>query len=338
MTVRFGAIGIDHPHIFGQVGCLLDAGAAFVAFHADDDALALPFAARYPQARRAATPAEVLEDDSLALIVTAAVPADRAAIAIAAMRHGRDVMSDKPGCTTLADLAALRAVQAETGRIYSIMYSEHFETRCTVHAGELVAAGAIGAVLHTLGLGPHAIHNAPRPAWFFERARYGGVLTDIGAHQAEQFLFFSGATEGRVLSATVANRAHPGTPGLQDVGDMHLATDRTTGYVRVDWFTPPTLPVWGDGRLVILGTEGYIELRKYIDVAGRPGGEHLLIVDRDGPRHVDCRAVPLPYGPALLADIRDRTETAMPQARCFGAMELALRAQALAEETAPWTA
>ncbi len=333
MTERtsFGVIGIDHPHVFGQVDCLLAAGAAFASFFAADDALAAPFAARYPQARWVRDRRAVLEDDRLALIVTAAVPGDRAEIALAAMRHGRDVMSDKPGMVTLGELAELRRVQAETGRIYSIMYSEHFETRATVRAGELVAAGAIGAVLQTTGLGPHAIHNTQRPDWFFQRACYGGILADIASHQCEQFLFFSGADEGRVLSATVANRAHPDRPGLQDIGDMHLATELTTGYVRVDWFTPKGLPVWGDGRLTILGSEGYIELRKYIDIAGRPGGDHLLLVDEAAARRIDCCDVALPYGPALLADISDRTETAMPQARCFGAMELALSAQAMAE-------
>lgn len=329
--VRFGVVGIDHPHIFGQVDCLLDAGAEFVSFHAGDDRLALPFGRQYPQAARAADQQAVLEDDRIDLIVTAAVPDARAGIAIAAMRCGRDVMSDKPGMVSLDQLAEVRRVQAETGRIYSIMYSEHFETRATVMAGDLVARGAIGTVLNTMGLGPHSISNAERPDWFFERARYGGILGDISSHQCEQFLFFSGADTGRVLSSSVANRAHPDRPGLQDFGDIHLATDRTTGYVRVDWFTPKGLGVWGDGRLTILGTEGYIELRKYIDVAGAEGKDHLILVDAEGARRIDCSKVALPYGPALLSDIRNRTETAMPQARCFGAMELALTAQALAE-------
>lgn len=329
--VRFAVIGIDHPHIFGQVDCLLDAGAEFVGFHAAEERLALPFGRTYPQAARASEPAALLENDAVDLIVTAAVPDQRAGIAIAAMRHGRDVMSDKPGMVGLDQLAEVRRVQAETGRIYSIMYSEHFETRATVTAGDLVARGAIGAVLNTTGLGPHSIANAERPGWFFERPRYGGILGDIASHQCEQFLFFSGVDTGRVLSASVANRAHPDRPGLQDFGDMHLATDATTGYVRVDWFTPKGLGVWGDGRLTILGTEGYIELRKYVDIAGAEGKDHLFLVDTKGARRIDCSGVALPYGPALLSDIRNRTETAMPQARCFGAMELALTAQAMAE-------
>ena len=331
MTIKFAAIGINHGHIYGQVDCLLRENAEFVAFHAVEDDLAQTFGEKYPQAKRVADRDEILEDPSIALILTAAIPGDRAEIAATAMRHGKDVMSDKPGMISLDELRTLRHVQAETGRIFSVLYSEHFETRSTVRAGELVRAGAIGQVIQTTGLGPHAIRNLTRPPWFFERSRYGGILCDIASHQCEQFLFFADTLDAEVISATVANRAHPDTPGLQDVGDIHLRSPNATGYIRVDWFTPAGLPTWGDGRLVILGTEGYIELRKYIDVAGRPGTDHLFLVDGKGMQYVDCSGQDLPYARQLIADIRNRTETAMSQAHCFKAMELALTAQALAE-------
>ena len=336
MSIRFAVIGINHNHIYGQVECLLRGGADFVCFHAPEDDLAAQFAQKFPQAERIADKRRILEDRSIAMIVTAAIPADRAPIGIEAMRHGKDVMTDKPGMTTLEQLAEVREVQAETGRIYSICYSEHFETRSTVRAGELVQAGAIGRVVNTTGLGPHRLGLNPRPAWFFERARYGGILTDIASHQCEQFLFFAGTLEAEVAAATVANRAHPQTPGLQDFGEFLLRTRDVTGYVRVDWFTPDGLPTWGDGRLTILGTEGYIELRKYVDIAGRPGKDHLFLVDGKGTRHIDCSDVELPYGPALVQDVLNRTETAMGQAHCFKAMELALTAQAMAERGTTW--
>jgi len=336
MTIKFAAIGLNHSHIYGQVDCLLREGAEFVAFYAPEDDLAVPFAQKYPQAKRMADRRAILEDSSIALVLTASILNERADVSIAAMLHGKDVMSDKPGMTDFAQLAELRKVQAETGRIYSVCYSEHFETRSTVKAGELVQAGAIGKVVHTVGLGPHAIRNNSRPDWFYDRKRYGGILTDIGSHQCEQFLFFSGTLEAEVLSATVNNRGNPDKPGLQDVGDMHLRTPDTTGYVRLDWFTPAGLPTWGDGRLTILGTEGYIECRKYIDIAGREGKDHLFLVDGKGVQHIDCSDVELPYARQLIADIHDRTETAMPQARAFNAMELALKAQELAERGTVW--
>lgn len=329
--IRFATIGINHDHIYGQTNCLLNAGAEFAGFYAVEDDLSKAYSEKFPSAPRVDDKRRFLEDDSIDLIVTAAIPGDRSAIAIEAMRAGKDVMTDKPGMITLEQLAEVKKVQAETGRIYSIMYSEHFETRSTVKAGELVAAGAIGKVISTVGLGPHRLRASTRADWFFKRELFGGILTDIASHQCEQFLFFTGAQEATVRSATVANRAHPQWPGLQDSGDINLSTTDADGYIRVDWFTPDGLPTWGDGRLFITGTEGTIELRKYVDVAGRPGGEHLFLTDKKGMQHIDCSSVALPYGPQLLDDIRNRTETAMPQARCFAAMELALNAQKLAE-------
>jgi predicted dehydrogenase len=336
MTINFAAIGLNHSHIYGQVDCLLRAGGKLVAFHSPEDDLAAAFAAKYPQAERVPDRRTILDNKTIPLVLTAAIPADRAAIAIEAMQHGKDVMSDKPGMTSFAQLDEIKRVQRETGRIFSVCYSEHFETRSTVRAGELVAAGAIGKVVHTVGLGPHAIRNNQRPDWFYQRPRYGGILCDIGSHQCEQFLFFANSLEAEVLSATVNNRGNPDRPGLQDVGDMHLRTPNATGYVRLDWFTPAGLPTWGDGRLTILGTEGYIELRKYIDIAGRPGTDHLFLVDGKGVQHIDCSAQELPYGRQLIADVLNRTETAMPQERCYKAMELALTAQQLAERGTVW--
>ena len=330
--VRFGVIGVNHNHIYGITDLLLRAGAQLVSFYAPEPDLAAEYGGKYPQARPARSAAEVLEDPSIALIACAAIPADRAGIGIKAMQHGKDVISDKPGFTTLEQLAEARAVQAATGRIYSICYSERLEVRAAVKAGQLVQAGAIGQVVQTVGLGPHRMHPPARPDWFYRKERYGGILADIASHQADQFLFYTGSTEAHVLSAQVANAAHPQYPELEDFGDMVLVGNGGRGYVRVDWFTPPGLGVWGDGRLTILGTEGYIELRKYIDIAGRPGGDHLFLVDGKGIQYMDCRGEDLPYGRQLLYDIVHRTETAMPQAHCFLASQLVLEAQRMADK------
>jgi predicted dehydrogenase len=239
-------------------------------------------------------------------------------------------MSDKPGFTTLEQLEEATRVQAETKRIYSICYSERFENRATVKAGELVKAGAIGRVLQTIGLGPHRANPSSRPPWFFQRERYGGIINDIASHQADQFLFFTGSTSAEVVAAQVANYHHREHPGFEDFGDLVLRGDGGTGYIRVDWFTPDGLETWGDTRLTVLGTDGYIEVRKNIDIAGRAGANHLFLVDQKGTHYIDCNDVPLPYGPQLVHDIANRSETAMTQAHCFLASELVLRAQARA--------
>lgn len=330
--LRFAVIGVNHYHIFGQTQCLLDAGAELVAVDlgGGEPHIVAGFRDKFPQARQVRDKAEILEDAAIPLVVGAAIPYQRAALGIEVMRHGKDYMTDKGGFTTLEQLDAVRRVQKETGRIYSICFSERFENRATVKAAELVRSGAIGRVLQTVGLGPHALHNQPRPEWFFRREPTGGILADIASHQVDQFLYFAGATDARVVASQVANHNNPQYPEFEDFGDIVLAGGGATGYIRVDWFTPGGLGVWGDGRLFVLGTEGYIELRKYIDVAGRPGANHLFLVDGKGIRHIDCNDVPLPYGGQLIADVLNRTETAMGQEHCFLASRLCLEAEAKA--------
>jgi predicted dehydrogenase len=329
-SFAFAAIGLNHGHIYGQTDVMIGAGCRLKSFFAAEDDLAAAYGAKYAGAQRAGDEAAILEDPEIRLVLGAGILADRAPMAVRAMRHGKDVMLDKPGATTLAQLDELRRTQAETGRILSILYSEHYTQPATVAAGDLVKAGAIGRVLQTVGLGPHRLGNYDRPDWFWKPERTGGILTDIGSHQIEQFLFFTGSSTAEIVASQVANFDHPDVPGFEDFGDILIRSPEAAGYIRVDWFTQDGLGTWGDGRLFVLGTEGTIELRKYVDIAGRPGGDHLFLVDRKGTRHIDCSKTRIVYGENLRDDVNDRTETAMPQDHCFRAMELALQAQARA--------
>ncbi|MEM7445963.1 MAG: Gfo/Idh/MocA family oxidoreductase [Pseudomonadota bacterium] len=330
--LKFAAIGLDHRHIYGQAEHMLAVGGEFVGWWTEGSPTTLEgFQKRFPDVPRVSDRTALLEDTSIDLILIADIPVRRADRAIEAMRHGKDVMTDKPGCTTLDQLEALRQCVAETGRIWSIDFSERFEVPSVTRAAELVADGAIGKVVQTAGLGPHRLNRATRPSWFFDREAYGGILCDIASHQIDQFLYFTGSDDAEVSHAAVANHANPGDLGLQDFGEIVLRSDKGHGYIRVDWYTPDALPTWGDGRLTILGTEGYIELRKYVDVCGAPGTDHLFLVNGDRCEKIDCSDAGLPYFERLAADIRDRTETAMPQQHAFKVTELALKAQQLAE-------
>ena len=331
--IKFAVVGINHGHIYGMTDSVIRGGGELVSFFAKEDDLADAFAKKYPQAKRARAEADILGDKTIQLVASSGIPDERAPLGIRVMKAGKDYMSDKPGITSLEQLAEVRRVQKETGRIYSISYSERLDNRATVKAGELVKAGAIGRVIQTIGTGPHRINPPVRPDWFWEKKRYGGIICDIGSHQCDQFLYFTGSTKAEVLAAEARNVNHAEHPDFEDFGNMMLRGDGGSGYVRVDWFTPKGLPVWGDGRLTILGTDGYIELRKYMDIGGRTGGDHLFLVDQKQQQYIDCQAVVPPYGTQLVDDVLNRTETAMPQAHCFLATELALKAQALAGKT-----
>ncbi len=323
------AAHLDHGHIYGQCNGLVEAGARIKWVFDPDLEKAAAFREKFPDARPARSLNEILDDPEVALVASAAVPCDRGPLGCRVMRAGKHYFTDKTPFTAREQLDETRSAVAETGRKYAVYFSERLHVESVVHAGHLVAAGAIGRVVQTIGTGPHRLSAASRPAWFFERAKYGGILCDIGSHQCEQFLFFTGATGARVVSSAAANAANPQFPELEDFGECSLRGDNgTSGYWRVDWLTPDGLRTWGDGRLIILGTEGFIELRKYIDITTDNGGDQLFLVDAKGEHRIPCAGrVGYPFFGQLIRDCLDGTETAMTQEHAFLAASLCLEAQ-----------
>jgi predicted dehydrogenase len=337
--IKFAVCGMSHDHIYGMVGAIQRGGGEMVAAWGGEEDKIAAFTKRFPGARIVKTQDEILNDPSIQLVLSSQIASERAPLGVRAMKHGKDFLSDKPGITTLEQLADVRKTVAETKRIYGIMYSERLEVKAAVYAGTLVQQGAIGKVIQTINIAPHQIFQhggaagggSGRPEWFWNPEQYGGILCDIGSHQVDQFLFYTGSTEAEVMESQIANVRHPEHPKFQDFGDMVLRGNRGLGYVRLDWFTPDGLGTWGDGRLFILGTDGYIELRKYTDVAVKPQGNNLFIVDGKQARYIDCNNMPLPFGPQFVGDVVNRTHTAQDQVQCLLAAELVIKAQLAAK-------
>lgn len=321
MRIRFAVIGINHFHIYRMTQAVLGGGGELTAYFAPDEAWAAEYGKAYPSARRVFDQREILEDESLQLVLSAGIPSQRAPLGIEVMRHGKDYLCDKAGFLNLDDLAEARRVQAETGRIFSISYSERLLEKGSWRAGELVRQGAIGRVLQTVIVAPHDLKRITRPPWFFERRHYGGILTDIGSHQIEQFLYYSRLEHAEIVSAQVANYCHPQHGEFEDFGEVLLRGQTSDGqpcsaYIRVDWLIPEGAKSSGRHR-VLLGSEGVLEL------------EHaaLSLSNSQGTERIDCAATELPFGQLLVDDVINRTQTAMPQQHCFYASELTIRAQ-----------
>lgn len=329
--LKFAAVGIDHMHIFDHVKGLLAAGAEFAGYCPETSVPEILERMRetYPEAKALERDA-IFSDPSIDILCIAAVPRDRADLAIRAMEAGKDVVVDKPGVTTFEQLEKVKEAVARTSRIFSVCFSERLGVRSAIVAGKLVADGAIGTAIQTIGMGPHKKQLPTRPDWFFDPDAYGGIINDIASHQIDQFLFYTGSETAEVVASSIGNFGTLQSAAFQDFGEVLLRSDHASGYHRVDWFTPDGLPTWGDGRLTILGTEGYIELRKYIDIAGRSGKDHLFLVNGKGVRHIDCSGERLEYFAAFLRDVSERTETAMRQRHVFEVCRLALEAQAKA--------
>ena len=337
--IKFAVCGMSHDHIYGMVGAIQRGGGELVSAWGGEEDKRTAFTKRFPDVRMVKTQDEILNDPSIQLVLSSQVASERAPLGVRAMKLGKDFLSDKPGITTLEQLAEVRKTIVETKRIYAIMYSERLEVKAAVYAGTLIQQGAIGKVIQTINIAPHQVFQhggaagggSGRPEWFWKPELYGGILCDIGSHQVDQFLFYTGSTEAEVVESQIANIRHPDHPEFQDFGDMVLRGNRGLGYVRLDWFTPDGLGTWGDGRLFILGTDGYMELRKYTDVAVKPQGNNLFIVDSKQARYIDCNNMLLPFGPQFVTDVVNRTHTAQDPAQCLLAAELVIKAQLAAK-------
>lgn len=326
---RFAAIGLDHRHIYDLTGGLLAAGAVCVGHDpvTTDPRVLAGFQKRFP-AVPAVDRQRLLDDPGVDFVVIAAKPSERAALSIAAMRRGKDVPCDKPGVTTAEHLADIQTAVAQTGRIWSVCVGRVASPSIQA-ALRVVQSGEPGRLVQVVSLAPHRLNRALRPAWFFDRPAYGGIINDIGVHSIDQFLAFAQVPEAEIVSSTIgAFGTEPA--GFEDFAEIVLQTPSVRGYCRVDWFTPDGLPTWGDGRLFLVGTEGTLELRKNLDIEGRPGTDHMFVATAKGTRHVDCSGLPVTYYNDFLAAVRTRDLAALPQPPVFTMCRMALTAQARA--------
>ena len=330
----FAAIRLDHGHIGGQCNGLIEAGATLKWIYDPDEAKMAHYLAQYPQAKAARCEEEVLSDPQVQMVASACIPSERCALGIRVMRAGKHYFTDKAPLTTLAQLEEAKTAVTQTGKKYAVYYSERLHCEAAVFAGQLINEGTIGKVVQTIGLGPHRFNAKSRPDWFFRREQNGGILCDIGSHQIEQFLYFTGAKGASIVAAQIENYANTDYPGVDDFGDCTLRADNgASGYFRVDWFTPDGLSTWGDGRTIITGTDGFIELRKYVDLARTPRGGHVYLANQKTETYFDVAGkIGYPFFGQLILDCLHETELAMSQAHTFKAAELCVRAQMMAEK------
>ncbi len=313
-SLTLSIMGIDHGHIFDMLDEMIKEGCKCNHFWTKGSPLTLKeFKKKYPNIKRVENKSEILNDDTVDIILISSIPKDRANLSIDVLKAGKDVMVDKPGCTTLNQLNDLKRVIKETGKIWSVNFSERFHVAAVTKAEELVKKGVIGKVKHTMGIGPHRLGNYERPDWFYDRESYGGIITDIGSHQIHQFLVFTNSKDAKITHALAEYTTRNEKLGFQDFGEINITGSGGHGYIRLDWFTPDALPTWGDGRLFILGEEGFIEIRKYIDLAKSNTSNHLIYVNNKEVKHIDCSNVKLPYFRNLINDVLNRTETACSQ-------------------------
>lgn len=328
--VGFGVVGLEHLHVFELVDGLCAAGAVPMA-HTGGDSLSDAYAA-WQTASVATDMAGVLADDRIQLVVLAGVPSTRADAAVAVLETGRSVLSDKPGVTTVAQLDRVRDTAERNPGRWWVLFSERFGVPAVRAATSLARDGAVGEVVHVSGAAPHRGALDQRPDWFFDPARAGHLLVDLGSHQVDQFLAATGAATAQVVGAAAGNVAAPDHPAFCDIAEVSLAAGDARGYHRVDYLEADGFPAWGDVRLVITGTSGRLEVRTPV-VDGTAGSPELWLTDHDGHRRVDVDPTPT-WPTELLADLADGGERLMSREHPVTVTDVCLRA---ASGATSWT-
>lgn len=324
-----GVSGIDHGHIYGMCNGLIEAGAQIKYIYDKDQKKVEAFIKAFPSAKFIESEDLLIQISEINLIATSAIPNERYKIGLKALDNGKDFFSDKPPFTTLAQLESARNKVKETNLKWFVYYSERLHVEAAVYAGQLIEQGVIGDVVSIKGWGPHRIDKANRPSWFFNKEQFGGIIVDIGSHQLEQALYYAKAKDAKLVSSRIGNLKNQDYPLFEDYGDATYITDNNIPcYISVDWFTPDGLSTWGDGRLIVSGTKGYIEIRKYLDVAASKEGDHVIVVDEKEEKHYRVHnKIGFPFFGQMIRDCLDRTELAISQEHTFKSIELALIAQ-----------
>jgi predicted dehydrogenase len=330
----FSVIGLDHGHIYAMCNGLLEVGAMIRQVYDPDPNKIIEFLKKYPAAIPVESPTEILADAKIHLIASAIRPDLRAELGIRVMKAGKDFFVDKPGMLSLAEIDTVALCCKKTKQKYLIYFGERIHVEGAIFAEELIQKGTIGTVLQVTILAPHRLNKEIRPSWFFEKSKNGGIITDIGSHQIEQFLSFCQAKTAHILHSYVTNYENKDKPEFYDYGECNLLAD--TGalcYFRVDWFTPAGLGAWGDGRVFILGTKGSIEIRKYINVAQDRRGDHVYWIDETGEYYEQVSGkLGFVFFGKLILDCLQRTEYAATQQHILESMRITVRAQEYAEK------
>jgi predicted dehydrogenase len=331
---KFAAAYFDHGHIYGQINGLTEAGGELSLIY-DDDAKRIPAIKEKFPGVPVVDSFDAILDSKVNMVACAAIPSMRGPIGCQVMNAGKDYFTDKCPFTNLEQLATAEAVVKATGRKYMVYYSERLHVESAWYVDSLIQQGVIGDIVHMEIFGPHRLNKDSRPAWFFEKSQYGGILTDIASHQFDQFLHYTRQSSGQVLHAKVDNRNNPDKPGFEDVGQAVLVLENGVQcFSRVNWFTPDSMRGWGDGRSFITGTKGVIEIRKYFDFGRSNEGDLIILANGESEQIFNVGGiVGFPFFGELILDCLNRTENAMTQLHAFQASRLSLQAQQLAESS-----
>lgn len=175
------------------------------------------------------------------------------------LSRGIPTVTDKPAASTWAQLDRLRALcAADTSRVLLTEFDFHAR-RDFRAARACVLDGRIGEIV--LVTAQKSYRFGQRPAWYADRAAYGGLVLWIASHGIDAVEFVTGR---RITSCTGqgGNISRPDYGTSEDHVAIVAGLDNGgTAIVHADFGRPPAAPSHGDDRLRVVGSAGVVEVR-----------------------------------------------------------------------------
>lgn len=326
--IRVAIAGASHQHVEYAVR-EVDQRPEFGLVGVSDESAAV--ARRYGEPRGAAVftdHREMLQSVKPEIVVASGIYGRRSAVIVDALDAGCHVVADKPLCTTVAGLEEIRSARRRARGSLTLLLDKRFLPE-TVAALQLVESGALGTVVEVSSTGPHKLNPESRPAWFFDRSTYGGILSDLVTHDIDLALQFTRAASGTISGAVAG--LFPGKPEFSLSGVATVRSPEQLMILEANWLTPAMSSVHGDYHMRVIGTEGVADL-------WWARGLLTLTTSNEGTHEV-----PLGNGHRPAEVIFDALATGqvptMAAPDCFLVTQLALLAQESAEaggKVIPW--
>jgi predicted dehydrogenase len=180
--------------------------------------------------------------------------------AVAALRCGKHILSDKPLCTSQKELSEISQLVKQSGKKIGIML-DFRDYPCMKAAKSLLDSGKMGKI-HAISFGgQHPLNYGVRPGWYFEKGKHGGTINDIAIHGLDAVEYLTGAKVARLNCARCWNAFAKNEPDFKDSAQMTFTLYDNCGciadvsYAAPDsfGFTTPfywRFTMWGDGGVM----------------------------------------------------------------------------------------
>lgn len=204
---------------------------------------------------------QMLAESDCTIVAIGDVYARRGPLAIAALKAGKHILSDKPLCIHQDELEEITRLSRDK-KLSVGCQLDLVEVGVMRQLQKVIRAGTLGSVCTITTTAQHPLRYGSRAAWYFEPGQHGGTINDIGIHLFDLAPWLTGSPWKTILAAHEWNAKAAEAPHFKDCAQF-LATleNGTSCFADLSYLAPDKagfdLPQYW--RVTVHGTAGMAE-------------------------------------------------------------------------------